>query len=35
MAELLGTRLRVELTETDFDNASVIWQLWRRKSGRG
>ena len=31
MAELLGTRLRVELTETDFDNASVIWQLWRQE----
>jgi hypothetical protein len=31
MAELLGARLRVELTEMDFDSASVIWQLWQQE----
>jgi hypothetical protein len=31
MAELLGARVRVELTETDFDKASVTWQLWRQE----
>jgi hypothetical protein len=31
MAELLGARRRVELTEMDFDSASVIWQLWQQE----
>ena len=31
IAELLGASLRVDLTEMDFDSASVIWQLWQQE----
>ena len=35
VAELSDARVRVELTEKDFDSGKVIWQLWQQEARQG